>query len=396
MALSLPLTAHSVELSGVLDVRASTGDSERSWTRDGLGKTRYDGAGLRLGQAILGVELPISDAITGIAVLNASDDRRRVVDLQETWLGWNPVPTGPWKIRAKAGLFFPQLNQEIDYDRLTWTPTRTISASAINSWVGEELRTKGVELSMTHRGRASGSAHDFGATAAIFNGNDPAGTLLAWRGWGIGDRITGVSEPIRLADLPVYRPDGPINKQTRDIKLFREIDGRAGYYAAFNYGYAGKIEVTAMHYDNRGDPLIVKQGQYSWATKFNHVGLRVRPAGKWELMAQWLAGSTVMGARAVALDYRAWYALASHPLGNGILTMRYDQFRAREHDILPLDPNGEDGRSLALAYVYELTPALSLVTELLSLESKRPARRLLGELPEQHDRSLTTSLRWQF
>ena len=41
-----------------------------------------------------------------------------------------------------------------------------------------------------------------------------------------------------------------------------------------------------MHYDNRGDPLMVKQAQYSWATKFDHVGVRLRPAGKWELMAQ--------------------------------------------------------------------------------------------------------------
>jgi hypothetical protein len=396
LALTLPLTARSVEWSGLLDVRALSADGERSWTRSGLGKTRYDSSGVRLGQAILGAEWQVSDAITGSAVLNFSDDRRRLVDLQEAWLGWNPVPSGPWKMRAKAGLFFPPINQEIDYDRLTWTPTRTNSASAINSWIGEELRTKGLELSLTHRGRAAGSAHDFGASAAIFNGNDPAGTLLAWRGWGVGDRITGASEPIQLADLPVYRPNGAINQQTRDIKLFREIDGRAGYYAALNYAYGDMVEVKAMHYDNRGEPLIVKQGQYSWATKFHHVGLRLRPTGHWELMAQWLSGSTVMGPSAVALDYRAWYALASHPLGKGTLTLRYDQFRTREHDILPADPNGEDGRAIALAFVFEMTPAVSVVTELLSVHSTRPSRMLVRDLPRQHERSLTTALRWQF
>lgn len=396
LVLTLPLSARGVEWSGLLDVRAVSADSEQSWTRSGLGKTRYEGSGARFGQAILGAELPITDAITASAVLNASDDRGRLVDLQEAWLGWNPVPAGPWKIRAKAGLFFPPTNQEIDYDRLTWMPTRTISASAVNSWIGEEIRTKGLELSLTHLGRASDSSHDFGVTAAIFNGNDPAGTLLAWRGWGIGDRITGVNEPIQLADLPVYRPDGAINKQARDINLFREIDGRVGYYTALNYAYAGTIDVTAMHYDNRGDPLIVKQGQYSWATKFNHLGARMRPAGHWELMAQWLAGSTVMGARAVVLDYRAWYALVSHPLEKGTLTLRYDQFRESENDILPADPNGEEGRSIALAYVYEITPAVSLVTEVLSVHSTRPARILVGDLPRQHERSLTTALRWQF
>ncbi|EGF30691.1 hypothetical protein IMCC9480_1008 [Oxalobacteraceae bacterium IMCC9480] len=396
LALSLPMSARSVEWSGLLDARAQTSDGERSWTRAGMGKTRFDSAGFRAGQAILGAQMDISDAVRGFAVLNASDDRRGLVDLQEAWLGWNPVPTGPWKVRIKVGLFFPPVNQEIDYDRLTWTPTRTISASAINSWIGEELRTKGLELCLTHRGRASGSPHDFGATAAIFNGNDPAGTLLAWRGWAIGDRITGVSEAIRLADLPVYRSDGAITKQTRDINLLREIDGRAGYYAALNYAYSEVVEVAVMHYDNRGDPLIVKAGQYSWATKFNHLGLRIHPGGGWELMTQWLTGSTAMGARAVAIDYRAWYVLASHPLGPGTATLRYDQFRTREHDLLPSDPNSEDGRAVALAYVFQINPTVNLVTELLALHSVRQARVLLGDSPSQHERSLTTSLRWQF
>ena len=123
------------------------------------------------------------------------------------------------------------MNQEIDYERLTWTPTRTISASAINSWIGEELRTKGLELSLTHRGRASGSPHDFGVDGGGIqwqrSGRHLAGVarLGHWRPHHRRQRT------IELADLPVYRPDGPINKQTRDINLFREIDGRAGYYA---------------------------------------------------------------------------------------------------------------------------------------------------------------------
>lgn len=396
LALSLSPLAHGVEWSGLLDVRAQATDGERSWTRAGLGKTRDERAGLRLGQAILAAEIPLSDAITATAVLNASDDRRGVIDLQEAFLSWAPVPAGPWKMRAKAGVFFPAINQEIDYDRLSWTPTRTISASAINSWIGEELRTKGLELSLTHLGRAAGSPHDFGVSAALFNGNDPAGTLLAWRGWGIGDRITGLSESLQLADLPVYRPDGAINKQASDIHLFREIDGRSGYYAGLNYSYSGMLEMSAMHYDNRGDPRIVKQRQYSWATTFDHAGARLRPHGQWDLLFQWMSGSTEMGAHAVRVDFRAWYALVSHPLGHGALTVRYDRFRTHERDILPDDPNGEDGSAAALAYAYELAPSLSLVTELLSVRSTRAARLLVGDAAAQHDRSLTTSLRWQF
>jgi hypothetical protein len=396
LVLALAPGAGAAELSGLLDVRALRDDGELGWRQAGLGKTRFGGGtGVRLGQGILAGEVDISDAVSGVAVVGASDDRRGLVDVHEAWIGWAPVPQGPWKVRAKAGVFFPPLNQEIDYGSLTWTPTRTISASALNSWVGEELRTKGVELSLTHRGRASGSPHDVGVTAAVFNGNDPAGTLLAWRGWAVGDRITGLGESIRLADLPVYRADGAVNKQSRDIHLFREIDGRAGFYVGANYAYGEKLELSVLHYDNRGDPLVVKDGQYSWATKFNHAGLRLRD-GRWEWMAQFMTGSTMMGANAVAIDYRAWYALASHPLGAGTLTLRYDQFGTREHDAIPADPNGEFGRSLALAYAHEITSSLSVVNELLLLRSERAARLLVGVAPAQRDTSITASLRWRF
>ncbi|MFL6658693.1 MAG: hypothetical protein ACJ8GW_11510 [Massilia sp.] len=396
--LAQPLPASSVELSGMFDVRAQVDNGERSWTQSGLGKTRFggDSGSLRLGQGVLAAETELTNAVSGYVVLNASDDRRHLVDLQESWLGWNPVPHGPWKWRAKAGIFFPTLNQEIDYDRLNWTPTRTVSASAINSWVGEELKAKGLELSVTHRGRDSGSPHDMGVTLAAFNGNDPAGSFLAWRGWGVGDRITGASEGIELADLPVYRPDGAINKQAREIHLFRELDQRVGYYVGLNYSYGGVVDLAALHYDNRGDPLVVKHGQYSWATKFDHIGVRVRAASGWEWMAQYMAGSTAMGQRAVVLDYRAWYALASHRVGPGLMTVRYDRFLNRDRDQTPLDPNGERGQSVALAYVLGLSSTVSLVSEVLVVKSTRDARILIGEAPHQASNSITSSLRWQF
>jgi hypothetical protein len=394
LAYTQPVAA--IELSGELDARVVQEQGEPSWTKGAMGKTRFGGGTqAHLAQAILAAEQEVGDAVTVFLVLNANDDRTHVLDMQEAWAGWNPVPTSAWKLRAKAGIFFPPLNQEQDYERLTWLPTRTISSSAINSWVGEELRTKGLEFSLTHRGRTSGSPHDVGISAAVFKGNDPAGTLLAWRGWSVGDRISGVSESLPLADLPVYRVDGAIARQTRDIHVFREIDGRAGYYVAAHYACADTVEVSAMHYDNRGDPMIVKAGQYSWATKFNHVGIRLR-SGQWEWMSQYLSGSTAMGARAVVLDYHAWYALASRRLGAGTLTVRYDRFASKEDDNFPSDPNGEIGSALAIAYVLELNESLHVVGELLSLRSTRPARVLIGGTPKQVSDGIAISLRWRF
>ncbi|HEY5799815.1 MAG TPA: hypothetical protein VIT92_06325, partial [Burkholderiaceae bacterium] len=301
---------------------------------------------------------------------------------------WSPVPEGPWRLRVRAGAFFPAMS--LENEGLGWTPTRMISTSAINSWIGEELRIKGVEVNLARPGRVAGSEHDFGVTATVFGGNDPAGTLIAWRGWGVGDRITGLSETVRLPDLPVYRPDGPINKQTRDMRVFRELDGRAGYMLAANYGYAGVFEASAQHYDNRGDPWIVKQGQYSWTTRFNHVAARWRPGRTWDVSVQAMEGSTVMGRNAANVAYRAWYGLVSHPVLSGELALRYDRFRTRGRDVIPQDNNDEDGHAVALAYDYPLGEKVRVVAEVLRVESAR------GLAARQRNESVTVALRWQY
>ena len=391
---------HAIELRGHVDLRVVATDAGRSWTRDGLDKTRFDrhSGGVRLGQAFLRADADVLDAVTASVVASASDDRRGLLDITEAWLGWNPVPRSPWKTRVKAGAFFPATNLEIDYDSIGWTPARTLSSSAINSWIGEELRTIGVEFSLIRKGHSQGSSHDVGFTAALFESNDPIGSLLAWRGWSIGDRITGLTEPLRLADLPVYRAGAALASQDRSIHAFREIDKRPGYYLGAQYGYDGWLIVDAWHYDNRGDPLVLKNGQYSWNTRFDHLSSRMHLGDQWVLLLQALRGETIMGPNAVRLRFDAWYALASRPLGPGNLAMRFDRFRAKEHytDILPSDPNSEQGRALAIAYAWPLNRSLSLVSEALVVRSSRIARILIGEPSDKTERSLGAAIRWQF
>ncbi len=392
--------AHAIEIRGLVDLRVGSSDADRSWTRDGLDKTRVDrnSDGIRLGQAFLRVDGDVTNDVSASVVVSASDDRRRLLDINEAWLGWNPVPSSAWKTRVKLGAFFPVSSLEIDYDSIGWTPARTISSSAINSWIGEELRTQGVELTMTRKGVTKTSPHDYGFTLALFGRNDPIGSLLAWRGWSISDRITGLSESIRLADLPVYRSGGELPLQSRSIRIAREIDNRPGFYVGAHYSYKNWLSLSALHYDNRGDPLIIKNGQYSWNTRFNHLSARIQPDDKWQLLFQALHGETIMGPNAVRLRYTAWYALVSHPLGVGSLAARVDRFSAKEHraDSLPSDPNGESGRALAIAYSWPLSPSVSLVTEALHVKSDRIARILIFDPPTKAEKSLTASIRWQF
>ena len=396
--------AFAVEISGLLDLRLGASDSAQSWPNGGLGKTRFDrsSTGLRVGQGFLKLQGDVLDAVTGSVVFSAADDRKGVLDVNEAWLAWNPVPTSAWKSQLRVGAFFPVTSLEIDYDSIGWTPRDTISSSAINSWIGEELRTVGLEYKLLRNGRQAGSAHDFGFTAGVFAANDPAGALLAWRGWSISDRITGLTETISLADLPAFKATGALPSQTRSMNVFRELDQRLGFYASAQYAYAGKFELAAMRYDNRGDPMVLQDGQYAWLTRFNHVGARLKNVetfvGKWEFSAQWLAGDTLMGPGAVYVDFASWFLLASRPLGPGSLAIRYDQFSTSERaaDLLPNDPNSETGRALALAYRWTLSPQLSLVSEFLVVQSERAARLLLGQPAQQVERSFSTSLRWSF
>ncbi|MBY0242394.1 MAG: hypothetical protein K2X55_24075 [Burkholderiaceae bacterium] len=363
-----------------------------------MGKTRYDASSPAIGvaQAVVRAEFDLADAFSASVELSGDERHHNVVDVREAWVAWSPLPSGAWKTRVKAGFFFPPTSVEIDYEGIGWTPKRTISSAAINSWIGEELRTNGVEWSTRRLGRYANVPYDVGVVAAVFTGNDPAGTMLAWRGWSISDRIAGRNEALQLADLPVYRPDGAIPRQSRTIHPFREIDGRPGYYAGINLNTGPDLELAVLHYDNRANPLAVQHGQYGWRTRFDHVSAVWHPAAGWEMLVQAMRGDTLMGANGVALDFRSWYVLASHPVGSAVLALRYDRFSTTGHDVLPDDPNDETGQAIALAYHMPLSGSMSLMLESLVVQSDRASRRLIGEPRHQSERSLTAALRWKF
>lgn len=396
--MSGPVSA--VEISGLLDLRLISTDTVQSWPNAGLDKTRFDRAsnGLRLGGGFLKLEGELSKDVSATAIFSAQDDRKGVLDVNEAWLAWSPVPTSAWKTRVRAGAFFPVTSIEFDYDSISWTPRDTISSSAINSWIGEELRTIGLEYNLSRNGRLEGSPHDFGFTAALYTANDPTGSLIAWRGWSISDRITGLGETLPMADLPFFKFVANGRQQSRFVNEFRELDQRLGFYVAANYAYAGRFELAAMRYDNRADPMTFSDGQYGWLTRFNHLSARLKQVGPWELSMQVLQGDTLMGPGAVYLDFASWFLLASRPLGPGTLAMRYDKFSATERaeDIVPSDPNSEDGQALALAYHWKISPTVSVVSEFLTVQSDRPARALVGAAARRVEHSLTASLRWRF
>ncbi len=251
--------------------------------------------------------------------------------------------------------------------------------------MADELRTLGIEGSVEH----AGEEHRFSLSAAGFASNDPAGSLLAWRGWSLHDRRTGLLDRLPLAPIPSIRPGGAFARQSPVVEPFVEIDSRAGLYLFGGWDYRESLSVRLLGYDSHGDPVRIENGQYSWDTRFISGGARWLGAAGVDVLAQFFYGDTRMGAgrTLVDLDFWAYYALASRKIGRHRLTARFDRFGVDDRDTTPGDDNEESGRAWTAAYRVDLFAHQSVTMELLYVTSDRVARLALA-LPEESNELL--------
>ncbi|MCG8440863.1 MAG: hypothetical protein MI723_03550, partial [Caulobacterales bacterium] len=277
-------------ISGVVDLRAAASDGPREWLDGGLGKTRYgsvdgEGADAEIAEAALVWEPLFTFALSGHAHVQTGRDQGRGAGLVEAFATYR-APPRPWaRLSVRAGLFFPPVS--LEHDGTAWSPTRTITPSAINAWIGEEVSVVGVEARVM---RPVG-AHALEARAAAFGANDTAGTLLGFRGWALHDVKTMAGGRFPL-EARAVRLSGAA-AQAEETQPIREVDGRAGGYAALAWRTPGSLSVEALAYDNNGDPDAVDgAGQYAWRTRFVNAGLRWRPTGDLELLSQAMVGRT--------------------------------------------------------------------------------------------------------
>src|ERR1700733_14412667 len=124
-----------------------------------------------------------------------------------------------------------------------WASPYTITPSAINSWIGEELRTIGSEGTLKY----SGNSGAVSAIGAVYCCNDPAGTLIGDRGWALDDRPTGLLERVRDPDtsLILSGESAPARRGK-----FEPIDGHVGWYAGLRWDVTDIGQLTGWHYDN--------------------------------------------------------------------------------------------------------------------------------------------------
>jgi hypothetical protein len=389
-------------LSVQADVRLSAADGEPSWFQDGFGKTRYGGNAprswttrLQLASADLIWRPAFAFDLTGYvdAVYQPLEDSP--VGLQEAFLQYKPLPRADgWRWQARAGLMYPPLSMENDGPG--WTPTRTITPSAINSWIGEEGKTVAAEVRVARRF----DGQELSAGAAVFTHDDTSGTLLSWRGWAFSDVRSTLEGVSTIPEVPDAHK--PFRTQDYDGRAVDEIDGRPGVYAWGEWRAPYGVTANVFYYDNAGDRTTMRDGNWTWDTRFWNVGLRWAPDAKTTLLAQAMTGRTVTGflipgkGWRLDADFDAAYLLASRKVGKDLVTGRVDWFDVRDATFQALDNNDERGWALTGDWRHPFGEHLAVLVEVLHVESNRPSRRYVGDAAQQTQTMVQTALKVSF
>jgi hypothetical protein len=350
------------------------------WTSGGFGKLRFaEDAGFAGNHATAEYRGHIANTLWVKTVLDYADDASSGLDVTEAYLDWRPLPTSANQHHFRFGAFYPPFS--LENGDTGWASPFTTSWSTINSWIGEEIRPLGVEWRLRRRLSFAGSPHEIGAFASVFYGNDPAGTLLFWRGFALHDRQTRLNDRLELPPAPVFGPGGVVvGTRPQSLEPIDEIDDQPGYYAGVEWRYARRALVQLAMYDNRADPDAFADGQWGWRTRFNHLGAQFDLPHEIGLVTQWMSGATYWliavtptGLRTPATtlvddEFDAAFVLLTKQLSAAHrISARYDRFEFARTDELTID----SGHAWTLAYAYQPTAKLAVAFEWLAIESTR-------------------------
>jgi len=372
-------------LHGLLDLRYQYSAARPGEAENGLGKFRVGGHGnrFRANEAALTLQSSLGWDWSGILTVKYANKQYNPLDLSEAFLSYRPVSTSAWQFNARLGMFFPPIS--LENTGTAWSSPYTLSSSAINSWVGEELKTFGGELRVNYQSKIG---HRLGLFAAGLANNDTTGLQLAWRGWSLSDYESTLNDRLRLPNNIGIQANFP--KQAALSRPFVEVDGKPGYYAGFSAERSNLYSVRALYYDNRANPAAISNGQYGWHTRFYSIGLKAELPWSMTLISQGLSGRTTMGARLDTLfpvDVRFWATsvLLSKSLNKHRISLRYDRFGTNEWDFLPQDNNREQGYAWTANYNLTLAQRHQLNFEVSQINSDRPARLNIGQSPHQEE-----------
>lgn len=378
-----------------VDIRAITADGERGWLDGGFGKLRYgNDSRLAVAQAALVWKPRLGDTVTGYMVAQYTPDAVNLFGVEEAFIKWKPVPVSDLKYSVRIGQMFPPVSME--HDGAGWSVSRTLTPSAANSWIGEEVLVDGIEGSVQKTVRG----HVLGLTGALFTGNDTSGTILTWRGWAMHDMASNRDSRLPLAKgqkgwAQIF--DDGMQAPFTDISA--EIDSNTGEYVRLDWRPPAPVAVNLEYYANDADPEAMRHDQWGWDTRFWNLGVQARPVGNVEVLGQYMSGTSVMGWRrsdgwAFDVAFDTAYVLATRVLRNGArLTGRADYFAVKDRSWRNKDDNTEKGYAATVAYMRPLNAHLDLAVEALHVVSNRPSRSYQSLAPRQAQTQVQLALK---
>lgn len=296
------------------------------------------------------------------------------------------VEFGLDEVQVRAGQFFLPTSRE--NRGALWTSPYTVNFSALNSWIGEEVRPVGVDVQHRH---INARGHAITTAATAFRGNDSMGALLAWRGWAIGNRLSTYGEVLPLPPLETLDAFFPLQRKDGTKPFGTDLDGRTGFAARTRYAVPERGSISYAFVDNRGDRAL-HRGEYAWSTKFQIAGLELGNPDRAVFAAEYLQGSTGMGhgAAFVDADFFAAYALVSGKYGAHRVSARYELFNTEERDFSLAERNEENGRAWTLSWLFDVSAPLRVGAEFTQVVGDR------ADTPDPDGRSVTLEARWKF
>lgn len=350
-----------VWLRALIDVRIARGPEFPSWTDSGPGKLRYGGRSLDAGvehvtridlsqlAVQFGASLPWgirAQAQANVQPDLSDDYEPALVEafLRREWEG----QANSWGLQlGLAGNPF-----SLEHVGPAWTPEYTISASALDNWLWEEISIAGIEGEWGYQGERGPR---LGIVLGAGYGPDQLGRLLALRGWVLGDGLSGLN-----SELPL--PNG-----TR-TDIFEERDDRPAAYALATISDpAERGALKVGYFDNRGD----QNADGSWNTHFTTVGVVLHPLQNLDIVAQYLRGTALVRDTTNDSSLRAYYALLSYRHRSHRATVRYDWFRVNDLD--GGNSTSEQGDGITAGYAFEWGLRHRIAVEYTWLDSKRPS-----------------------
>lgn len=390
-------TPDTLEVTG--DVRSVAVGGEESWVTGGYGKLRSGGATggdfhLRpeLGNVDLIWQPQFTWSLSATIVGALQGGERTQAGLSQAYLSFRPMRSGKLAVSARAGLMWPPIS--LEHEGADWNVKDSVTPSAINSWVGEEVRPVAAEGTLA----ATLGDQKFRATAALMAANDTAGTLLTFRGWALHDTTTLAFRrqplPPMAAEYQGYQ--APFTHPLLDVH--GGFAHRPGYYAKLSWQPPAPVRVDLFRYDNRANPQDNNPDlEWGWRTCFNQVSAVAELGGGAELKAQAMSGHTRMGfpdgeRRWVDARFHSAFVLVTKPIGRFGLAARAEAFDVRNHGSVWDREFNDTGWSAMVAGKREWGAVTGLI-ELLHVSSKREDREELGLKPRQRQTQLQAEVR---